>query len=148
MKKIYLNKEKYTLVDDSDLEYLIHFKWRFNTTGYATRTFCSISMHRVIMKAQKGEYVDHINGDKLDNRKSNLRLVSNQQNCWNTKKRKRPYGVCKTKHGTWRAYCRDEGKQKSLKWWKTKEDAMKAYDNYIIKKRGKFAVTNKMLGFY
>lgn len=148
MKNIYLNKKDYCIVDDKDYKELIQYKWRLNTTGYATRTSRSISMHRQIMKAQKGQYVDHINGEKLDNRRCNLRLVTNQQNCWNTKKRTRPFGVCKSKSGNWRAYCVNDHKQYHLGTWKDKKDAMAAYDFFVLKTRGKFAVTNKILGFY
>jgi len=42
-------------------------------------------LHREIMKAEKSFVVDHINGDKLDNRKQNLRICTQQQNCFNSK---------------------------------------------------------------
>lgn len=42
-----------------------------------------ISMHRHILDAPQGMTVDHINGDKLDNRRANLRLATNRQNSWN-----------------------------------------------------------------
>lgn len=51
-------------------------------------------MHRIIIGAPDGKIVDHINGDKLDNRKSNLRIVDSYQNIWNSKnKRKTTTGV-------------------------------------------------------
>lgn len=47
-----------------------------------------VYLHRLIMSAGKGQYVDHKNGDTLDNRKENLRICTNQQNCFNQKIRK------------------------------------------------------------
>jgi len=43
------------------------------------------SFHRIIMDAKTSEYIDHVNGDTLDNRKYNLRACTNQQNAFNSK---------------------------------------------------------------
>ena len=148
-KTIYLNHGKETIVDEEDYEYLCRYKWRYNTTGYATRSYRSISMSRVIMKASRGQYVDHINRDKLDNRKENLRLTSNQQNCWNTIRGKNSIGVSKTKNGEkWRAYYSNGKGQIFLGTFYDKKTAMKKYDETILKVRGVYAITNKMLGNY
>lgn len=83
MKYIPLSQNKYAIVDDEDFEYLSQWKWSLNSYGYARRTTSiklgkrkEISLHREIIKAKKGELVDHINFNKLDNRKSNLRIVN------------------------------------------------------------------------
>jgi hypothetical protein len=143
-KIIYLNKGRAeTIVDDEDYDYLKGFVWRLNTTGYATRTSHSINIARVIMKTKKGEYVDHINGDKLDNRKSNLRNVTQQQNCWN-KRKKETVGVSK-RDGKWRAYFWNGKKQINLGRFINKEDAMNVVDKELLKYRGEFAITNEIL---
>ena len=56
-------------------------------------------LHRIITGAKDGESVDHINGDGLDNRRSNLRICTHRQNMMNRKmpKRKYPRGVFKKK---------------------------------------------------
>ena len=73
------------LVDLEDLEKVLHYRWVM-TGGYArhikkgTKT---VHMHRLILDAPSNLQVDHINGDRLDNRKCNLRLATNQQNSFN-----------------------------------------------------------------
>jgi len=90
MKEIPLTQGQVALVDDEDYEWLNKYKWcaRWNKgTGsfYALRKNKgkSESMHRDIMKPSKGLVVDHINHNTLDNRKSELRIVTHQQNIMN-----------------------------------------------------------------
>ena len=114
-KKLYLSgnkgKGKYVLVDEEDFETLNQHKWHLLATGYAARNRTQkddegksrcIRMHREIFPVQEGKFVDHINGNKLDNRKNNLREVTNQQNQWNKapdKNAKSPYrGVYLNRH--------------------------------------------------
>ena len=96
MKKIKLTQNKFALVDDEDFEYLNQFKWQLNDNGYAVRSehiYLGINkyknnhirMHREINKTPKELFTDHINRNKLDNRKSNLRTVTKSENAINTK---------------------------------------------------------------
>jgi hypothetical protein len=105
MKYIQLTQGKQALVDDEDYEYLNQWKWFYNN-GYAWRKLrissqkgdagrIVLSMHRVINKTPDGFYTDHINGNKLDNRKSNLRNVTRSQNLANSKLRKDNSSGCK-----------------------------------------------------
>ena len=89
-KRHYKNAdEKYAIVDDEDYEELCKYDWSCSKNGYAQRRFkkddCTIStypMHRQILGLTFGDKscVDHINGNKLDNRKSNLRICNRTQN--------------------------------------------------------------------
>ena len=96
MRKIKLTQGKYTLVDDSNFEWLNKWEWHFTYYGYAARTTGSsknkdkkgILMHRLIIQAEEKEEVDHINRNKLDNRLKNLRIVNRSINNINRGKRK------------------------------------------------------------
>lgn len=94
MKKIKLTKNKYTIVDADLYKYLNSIKWyaaKMDNLFYAHTTKkqkgvkINISMHRLITNAVSGTYVDHINGNTLDNRIANLRIVTNQENAINSK---------------------------------------------------------------
>src|SRR6187402_2249722 len=92
MKQIPLDKGKMAIVDDEDYEWLSSFLWRaHNPRGkvgnsfYALTGYRGITMHRLLTLCPKGLQVDHINGDTLDNRKSNLRICTAQENIRNRK---------------------------------------------------------------
>src|ERR1035437_132783 len=75
----YKGKGKFAIVDNEDYEFLNQFNWYMTDNGYAVYrhlangTKRTVRMHRLINKTPKGLVTDHINQDKLDNRKSNLR---------------------------------------------------------------------------
>jgi hypothetical protein len=87
--------EKYeTLVDDEDVHLFLKHDWTFDgryikrkLNGKRHRTYRDPAryfyLHREIMQPGEGMQVDHINGDKLDNRRSNLRLCTPHQNNMN-----------------------------------------------------------------
>jgi hypothetical protein len=98
MKEIQLTQGKVALVDDEDFEYLNQWRWCLRGTGngkfYAIRGFrkskkcnvtCSISMHRQLMKPEKGYVIDHLDGNTLNNQKNNLRICTQSQNIANSK---------------------------------------------------------------
>ena len=75
----------YAIVDDEDYLFLIKWRWFLDSTGYPARDELKkrYRMHVVIMKPLAGMEVDHINSNKLDNRKENLRVATHQQNMYN-----------------------------------------------------------------
>jgi hypothetical protein len=96
VKKIELTQGKYTIVDDEDYEFLNQWQWHVNRKKCKTSSDLlyakrfekrkTITMHRLILNAPKGMDVDHINGNGLDNRKCNLRIVSHRENMQNLTK--------------------------------------------------------------
>ena len=88
MKEITLHTGEKVKVDDTDFELVSSYKWYMNWKGYAVRNTRKgdrgpLKMHRMILEAKKGQIVDHINRDKLDNRRSNLRFVTTSQSTRN-----------------------------------------------------------------
>lgn len=121
-------------------------KQRVNKNGYWNLTFKknggakTIRGHREVMKAFKGDsdlFVDHINGDKLDNRLENLRYATHQQNMLYEKQRYigKYTGVTehkdhKRKNPYW-ARIMVNGKQESLGSFETREEAQAEYEKAI-----------------
>jgi hypothetical protein len=91
MKEIELTQGFVTIVDDDDYENLIQYKWGI-VNGYAVhgkrlsnpRRMVSIMMHRLITGAADDMVVDHIDRNKLNNVKSNLRVVTQSKNLHNS----------------------------------------------------------------
>lgn len=97
-KIITLTKGKETVVDDSDFAILSTFKWTLvsdaSGRSYAVRSKMingkkvTLRMHRVLMGDPHGMQIDHVDGDSLNNQKSNLRVCTQSENLRNTKKHK------------------------------------------------------------
>lgn len=100
MKKIYTNKGKEIIVDDEDYSRLNRYDWELNNWGYAQTKISKkiYLMHRVITNAPKGMVVDHINRVRNDNRKENLRVVSQKENMQNVDKEKQRHNISVGKH--------------------------------------------------
>jgi hypothetical protein len=142
MKQIQISKGLYTVVDDEDFERLNHFKWyakpNFKTV-YAERNIRFLNgeqrqkkmlMHHDILTLPNGMQTDHIDGNGLNNQKSNLRLVTNRENSQNkhTKKSSRFPGVCWYKDSKkWVSRININGVKKYLGLFVSEEEAAIAY---------------------
>ena len=80
MAEILLTNGRSTLVDDGDYQMLSAFSWRDNGNGYVVTGNPGRCMHRVIMLPDPDMTVDHINHDRYDNRRYNLREATYSQN--------------------------------------------------------------------
>ena len=149
MKEIILSRGEFALVDDEDYEWLNQWKWYKNNDGYATRCawighgYIRYYMHRVIMNTPKGMFTDHINQNRLDNRRSNLRVCNLVQNLANRPKNITNHsgakGVswhkCRKKWDAQIKYC---GKYIHIGSFDSLEEASKAYQNKASELLGEF----------
>ena len=159
MKEIKLTQGKVTIVDDEDYERLYKYKWHYDTNGYAARSYhIGNNKYRlwkihwsITSKPENKMEVDHINGNRLDNRKCNLRIVTRQQNQMNKKKPKNNKSGHKGVHydksrGKWVTYISVNYKRVHLGRFYNKMDAVKAYNKAANKFHGEFARLNRTGG--
>jgi len=153
-RRIKLTGGKYAIVDVEDYEKLSQYDWQLyeskskNLYAFRYESGKFIKMHRVIMNAPAGVFVDHKYGDGLDNRKVNLRIVTRAQNQYNrrktSKKTSSKYkGVYFKKDMN--KYCATiglKGKKTHLGYFDNEIDAAKAYDEAAKKLFGEFAKLN------
>lgn len=156
--EIPLTKGEMAIVDAADYESVRQWSWYFRPDGdggYAARGIriggrCkTILLHREILGALPGEKVDHVDGDGLNCRRSNLRIATTAQNAINRgptrKSETRLKGVCRRKDCTFRPYMAQiqvNRKTIYLGCFATAEDAARARDAAAIEHFGEFAWLN------
>lgn len=152
MKYIPLTRGYEAIVDD---DYESNIKWHISSHGYARGERSSngkrvrVMLHREIIGAKKGEIVDHINGNPLDNRRSNLRIVTLKQSMQNR-------GPSKRSASGYRGVYQSSSKKKWVAWnhstypaiylgtFDNKDDAARAYNKMALKTYGSYARLNKV----
>ena len=166
MKYIPVSDGSYVMVDDDDAQYLSEFKWKpagiknypGNRIIYPAANVLVgdkrkvLFLHRLVMgcKFSDGLIVDHKNGDTLDSRKTNLRFSTASQNASNQRDKTRGLRKTSRYHGVywykslnlWRANIRHHRKLSFLGYFRSEEDAARAYDVAARKLHGEFARPN------
>ncbi len=153
MKKIRLSHGEIALVDDEDFKYLSRFKWylahgyvqrsqQFGSRSDGTRKVKTYRMHKEILGDHYPLVSDHANGDRLDNRRCNLRLATRAQNAMNS--RTSPLNKLGVKGVTFRwnrfiARIRIQGKLTEIGRFLTLTEARQAYADSARKHFGEFA---------
>ena len=158
-RKIPLTQGKFAIVDPEDYERLAKYKWHLSmspTSSYAARwQRCGpggqrkkIWMHREVIDIPKHMLCDHINGNGLDNRETNIRPATVSQNLYN-----RPKTRAKTRskykglewdkvQRKWKVRIQCNGRKIYLGSFSKEIDAAKAYDKKAKTLFGEFASLN------
>jgi len=156
MKIIPLTRGKVVVVEDEDYDRLMRHKWHFMTVGYAgrdvwnsrTKRKYKIPMHRQIMRAPRHLQVDHANMDGLDNRRTNLRLVTKGQNMMNgSLRRNKLHSIYKgvtrrLKDGRWIVQITKDKTTARIGSFDTEHHAALAYDLWAHDLFGEYARPN------
>lgn len=149
-----LSKGKVAVIDELDAPWVMERKWfaRPVRGGYWYAVTNDgggrkrLVMHREILGAKQHEIVDHVNGDTLDNRRSNLRLCNRSENMANRAKRvgrSRFKGVVyRADRNRWYAQIGHNGRRRFLGSFETEESAAIAYDAAARSLFGSFARLN------
>lgn len=143
---------KFAIVDDEDFEIVSKYRWHLGTDNYVinrnhfNKKKKTIRMHRLVINAKDGQQLDHINGDRLDNRKCNLRFSTQHENSLNSRHPLGKSGLigvwwCK-KDNIWTANIQLDGKCIYIGAYKVKEEAAYVRDQFAIQLHGEFARTN------
>ncbi len=160
MKEIPITKGRVALVDDEDYAAIAQWKWGIftgNGQAYAVRAERAnnrrhyIRMHHLVLPKKPGFMIDHINGNSLDNRRSNLRYATAAQNSQN-----RPGNTLHNRSSQykgvshrpspcaspWQADILAFGKRTYLGVYATEIEAARAYDAAARIHHGEFARLN------
>ena len=138
-KEIPLSQGGFAIVDEDDYEQISRFNWHSypgHNTLYARRVFWAgkkthnVDMHRVILNPSPGFEVDHIDGNGLNNLRSNLRIVTRRGNAQNRhmiKTSRHPGVHWHKQRGKWVAEIRYNGRRGYLGLFEIEEDAATTY---------------------
>jgi len=141
---------KFVVVDSEDAHKVINRNWHLSSGGYAAahvrNGFPKILMHKIIIGNHE-VLVDHKNGHRFDNRKSNLRLANSSINNHNRVKDKNTSSKYKGVHydssrNKWLSTIRQNGIKLNLGRFVTEESAALAYNNKAIEIYGDNASIN------
>ena len=156
-KEIQLGNGGTVLVDDADFERVNQYNWTRDHNGYAVRMVQiqgrpnpkrkKILLHRFVLELTNESLIDHVNRNKLDNRRENLRIVTDAQNRANSGPCANTTSIYKgvsfvSKDKVWRVEIIVDGKRTSLGRFQLESEAALAYDQAAIKAWGAFAYLN------
>jgi len=157
MNKYIQLKHGTAIIDEQDFNRINQYRWHSvflgkSRTAYATSSHLgkTVYMHRLVMNAESGQTVDHIDGNGLNNSHNNLRFVTPSQNLLNTSKRSdntsghKGISWCPDRE-KYQVYVNIDRKRKSLGRYRTLEEAIYVRDRAVKEHYGEFARENTSL---
>jgi hypothetical protein len=155
-RQLPLAKGRCALVDDDDFAGVNEYQWHITSRGYVAGKVIIdgaqklVYLHRFLLNAPPGQYVDHINGDRLDNQRDNLRLVTRAQNQWNRQVQRNRSGYkgvsFHRRKRKFYARIQANGQRYHLGYFDTAEEAAQAYDDAARRLFGEYARLNGVNG--
>lgn len=139
------------LIDEQDIALLSRGSWHIrDTTGKGKKRCLYVAhssgqyLHRMINQTPKGKYTDHVNGNRLDNRRENLRTVDAVHNVMNQACRNplKVKGVWRLPNGRYRTKIKVSGVSIHGGYFKTIEEAAARYDQLALEHFGEYARIN------
>lgn len=156
MRTIPLNHGQVAIVDDDDFDWLSQWKWHAKYSVHRRKWIAArgirnhqnkaiLLMHRQILNLTGSEQTDHINGDTLDNRRSNLRSCDASENCVNRRRRDASQfrGVF-SRGERFRALFTFRGNKYYGGTHATAEEAARAYNELALRHCPEFAILNQV----
>lgn len=146
--KIYLSKGRFAAIDDEDFPLIAHLKFHASERRFGRYYAAAkikgknVYLHRILMQPAKGQVVDHIDGDGLNNKRSNLRICTQSQNVANSRSRSgKLKGIWQIHNGRWTAQVAKDGKRYHLGYFSTPDEAFEAYKLAAKRLHGEFTRT-------
>jgi hypothetical protein len=148
--EIQLSGGRVALVEAADAELVSRYHWNVISWGYAIGRVNDrmILMHRLIVgEPPRGLEIDHINRNKLDNRRANLRVCTISQNRANRHK----FRGCSSQYkgvslirvsNRWSAKIKENGRLRHIGTFDSEVDAARAFDREALRIHGEYAFLN------
>jgi hypothetical protein len=138
-----LTQNQFSIIDKIDYDSVKNLVWHTTTQKYAATRMNGkvVLLHRLVSKPEKGLVVDHINGDRLDNRRCNLRNITQLQNTWNYKNESKITNIknITRRNKRWIVRMYIDYKETWLGSFSTLEEALEIRNEAYKKYRGEFA---------
>lgn len=136
-------------IDDEDYDFVSQHAWCRSCSGYIVGWVRGKTrrLHRVLMNTPDGFDTDHIDGNRMNNKKSNLRICTHSENVYNSS----PSRDCASKYKgvgwnkqnkKWTSNIRFNGKLTHLGYFRDEKVAAQTYNDAAIRLFGKFARLN------
>lgn len=132
------------MVSIDDYERVMNHAWHVTKNGYASAMIGGklVTLHRFIMDARPGQMIDHVSGDRLDNRRSNLRFATQQQNAVNSRTCRSGYKGVARSGKKWVASVAPNRTYIHIGSFDTEVEAAYMYDQFALAVYGEYARLN------